>query len=446
LAQVLQTKPECQMTDTERVRDFQRKLYRKAKQEKDFRFYILYDKVCSIRFLREAYRRVKANKGNCGADYVSFEDIERKGTEEFLREIAEELRTETYKPTPVLRVYIEKADGRMRPLGIPTIRDRVVQMACKTVIEPIFEADFEDSSYGFRPKRSAKDAVIRIKENLKNGASEVFDADITAYFDAIPHDKLMKLIGMRVSDSKVLHLIKMWLKAPICENGKIHGGKKNKKGTPQGGVISPLLANIYLHLLDKIANKEGGIFRQAGIKMVRYADDFILMGKAIPGYISEKLQYILNRMELTLNTEKSCQVNACKESFDFLGFTFRHDRSLYDKKQKYWNVSPSKKSENRIREKLRTYFKKCRHYATGNVVRDVNLMIRGWLNYFHIPKVSYARRSCENLQSYTERKFSKHFAKKSQRKSRFKGMKSLIEEYGLTDPVKLLKRVNPVNA
>jgi len=165
----------------------------------------------------------------------------------------------------------------------------------------------------------------------------------------------MKLIGRRVSDSKVLHLIKMRLKTPICENGKIHGGKKNKKGTPQGGVISPLLANIYLHLSDKTADREGGIFRQAGIKMVRYADDFILMGRTIPGSISEKLKYILKRMELTLNMEKSCQVNACEESFEFLGFTFRHDRSPYDKKRKYRNVSPSGKSENKIREKLRTY-------------------------------------------------------------------------------------------
>lgn len=449
MAQILQTKPECHKTDTERVRDFQRKLYRKAKQEKDFRFYVLYDKVCSMRFLREAYRRVKANNGNPGVDVVSFDDIERKGTEEFLQDIADELRAETYKPSPVLRVYIEKADGKLRPLGIPTVKDRVVQMVCKVVIEPIFEADFEDSSYGFRPKRSAGDAVNRIKEHLKNGASEVFDADITAYFDTIPHDNLMKLIGMRISDSKVLHLIKMWLKSPICENGRIHGGKKNKKGTPQGGVISPLLANIYLHLLDKIVNKEDGIFRQAGIKIVRYADDFILMGKTIPGYILERLKYILNRMELTLNTEKSHQVKAYKESFDFLGFTFRYDVSLYNRRRKYWNVIPSKKSENKIREKLRTYFKRCRHYRTEEVVKDLNVMIQGWVNYFHIPKVSYPRKSCENVQSYMDRKFYRHFVRKSQRKGKYYakgGFRRLVEDYGLKEPLKLIKLTNTVNA
>jgi len=449
LDEILQTEPECRMTDTERVRDFQRKLYRKAKQEKDFRFYVLYDKVCSVRFLREAYRRVKAKNGSSGADKVSFEEIERNGTEKSVQEIAEELRAETYRPSPVLRVYIEKANGKLRPSGIPTVKDRVVQMSCKLVIEPIFEADSEDSTYGFRPKRSAKDAVSRIKENLKNGAAEVFDADITAYSDTIPHDKLMKLIGMRVSDRKALHPIKMWLKTPICENGRIHGGRKNKKGTPQGGVISPLLANIYLHLLDRITNKEGGIFRQAGIKIVRYADDFILMGKTIPAYIVGKLKDILNRMEVTLNGEKSHQVNAYKEASDFLGFTFRHDRSLYNHNRKYRNVRPSKKSENKLREKLRTYFRGCRHYATENVVKDINLMIRGWLNYFHMPKVSYLRKSCENLEYYMERKFYRHFAGKSQRKCRLscnRGLSRLTEEYGLLSPVRLLKLINPVNA
>ena len=445
MERILQTEAECHLTDWERVRDFQRKLYRKAKQEKDFRFYVLYDKVCSERFLREGYRKVRANNGSPGADGISFEEIEREGTENFLQVIAEELRNETYKPSPVLRVYIGKTNGKLRSLGIPTIRDRIVQMACKLVIEPIFEADFEDSSYGFRPKRSAGDAVTKIKENLKNGAAEVFDADLSAYFDTIPHDNLMKLIGMRISDRKVLHLIKMWLKTPICENGRIHGGKKNKKGTPQGGVISPLLANIYLHLMDKIINKEGGIFRQLGIKIVRYADDFILMGKALPAYITEKLNLMISRMKLTLNEEKSRQVNAYKEAFDFLGFTFSYDRSLYNPKQRYWNVRPSKKSENKLREKLRKYFVGCRHYTTEKVVKGINLITRGWLNYFHIPKVSYLRKSCENLEYYMERKFYRHFAKKSQRKCRLFhkcGFVRQMEKYGLFSPIRMLKPAN----
>jgi RNA-directed DNA polymerase len=220
---------------------------------------------------------------------------------------------------------------------------------------------------------------------------------------------------------------------------------KNKKGTPQGGVISPLLSNIYLHLLDKIAKKEGGIFRQSGIEIVRYADDFILMGKAIPAYILEKLNHILSRMKLSLNHEKSRQINAYNEPFDFLGFTFRHDRSLYNRKQKYWNVRPSKKSENKLREKLRKYFKGCRHRATENVAKGINLITRGWVNYFHIPKVSYLRKICENLEYYMERKFHRHFAKKSQRKCRLfhkGGLVRQMEKYGLFSPIRMLQPVN----
>ena len=238
----------------ERIRDFQRKIYQKAKQEKEYKFYILYDKVMSKKFLREAYDRVKANKGSAGIDGKNFEDIENMGLYTFIEEIHNELKHHTYKPEPVMRVYIPKANGKLRPLGIPTIKDRVVQMSCKIVIEPIFEADFEENSYGFRPKRSAKDAITTIKTNLKEEKTEILDADLSSYFDTIPHDKLMKLVGERISDKYVLKIIKLWLKTPVSENGKMQGGKKNKIGTPQGGVISPLLANIYLNLLDKIVN------------------------------------------------------------------------------------------------------------------------------------------------------------------------------------------------
>jgi len=208
----------------------------------------------SKKFLLEAYYRVKANKGSAGIDGKGFGNIEEIGLYTFIEEIHNELKNHTYKPEPVKRVYIPKANGKERPLGIPTIKDRVVQMSCKIVIEPIFEADFEDNSYGFRPKRSAKDAIKAIKTNLKEGKTEILDADLSSYFDTIPHDKLMSLIGQRISDKYVLRLIKMWLKTPVSENGKLQGGKKNKVGTPQGGVISPLLANIYLNLLDKIVN------------------------------------------------------------------------------------------------------------------------------------------------------------------------------------------------
>lgn len=238
----------------EKIRDFQRKIYLKAKREKDFRFYILYDKIISKRFLLEAYYRVKENKGSPGVDGISFEDIEKEGIRKYIDELHEELKEKSYKPSPVKRVYIPKANGKKRPLGIPTIKDRIVQMSCKIVIEPIFEADFEENSYGFRPKRKVADAVEKIKFNLKEGKTSVLDADLSSYFDTIPHDKLMILIGKRISDKYTLNLIKKWLKTPIYENGRLKGGKKNKKGTPQGGVISPLLANIYLNLMDKLIN------------------------------------------------------------------------------------------------------------------------------------------------------------------------------------------------
>jgi group II intron reverse transcriptase/maturase len=233
-------KKRSEMSDLERVQDLQRKLYRKAKQEPRFRFYVLYDKIKLPHILREAYRRCKANKGKPGIDGQTFERIEETGRVRFLEQIRRELEEHKYKPDPVLRVYIPKANGKMRPLGITTIKDRVVQMACKIVIEPIFEVDFEKESYGFRPKKSAKDAVTKIKENLKKGWTEVYDADLSSYFDTIPHKELMFLIGLRIADKHVMHLIKMWLKAPIIEDGKLSGGKKNKKGTPQGGLCKAL--------------------------------------------------------------------------------------------------------------------------------------------------------------------------------------------------------------
>lgn len=253
----LKAKPKSQMSDEERVLDLQRKLYLKAKQEKSFKFYMLYDKICSLRFLRVAYKRVKANGGAPGVDNVDFARIEEYGLDRYLDELHKELTEKSYRPQPVLRVYIPKANGKERPLGIPVIKDRIVQMSCKLVLEPIFEADFSDSSYGFRPKRSAKDAMKRIKEHLKGGKTEVLDADLSAYFDSIPHDKLMILVGQRISDRYVIKLLKKWLMSPVMENGRLTGGKKVKKGTPQGGVISPLLANIYLHLVDRLIDSPG---------------------------------------------------------------------------------------------------------------------------------------------------------------------------------------------
>ena len=443
MANDLQKKRKSPMSDSERIRDFQRKLYRKAKQDKDFRFYVLYDKVRSLRFLRVAYNRVRANKGAPGVDNVTFEEIESYGVDKYLTEIHDELDAKSYKPSPVKRVYIPKANGDKRPLGIPTIKDRIVQMSCKIVIEPIFEADFENSSYGFRPKRSAKQAVTVVKEHLKSGKTDVLDADLSSYFDNIPHDKLLILIGLRISDGNVIHLIKMWLKAPIIEDGKPKGGKSNKRGTPQGGVISPLLANIYLHLVDRMINKVGGMFHEMGVKIVRYADDFVLMAEYIPCHLLEKLENVLTRMGLTLNQEKTKQLNARDESFDFLGFTFRYDRSRFDYRKRYWNVIPSEKSEKKLRKKLADYFCGRRHYPNQAFVNGLNIIICGWVNYFNIPKVSYPNRSLSGIRWYLGEKLYRHYRGKSQRSSKQygrDGYKRLVNQYGLVEPCKLLTR------
>ena len=263
---IMSQKKRKDMTSQERVRLLQLKLYLKAKQESDYKFYILYDKLFHVHILEEGYKRSKSKNGSPGIDKQSFADVEKYGRAKFLAEIGEELRTRTYKPQAVKRVWIDKENGGQRPLGIPTIKDRVVQQACKIVIEPIFEADFDDSSHGFRPKHSAKDAIIEIKNNLKTGKQVVYDADLSKYFDTIPHDKLEIVLKERISDPRVLHLIKLWLKVPIVEeDGKYTGGKSNTKGTPQGGVISPLLANIYMNLLDRIVNNPNGYFSKRGI-------------------------------------------------------------------------------------------------------------------------------------------------------------------------------------
>ena len=259
----------------EKIQEFQRKLYQKATQEEEFRFYLLYDKVYRMDILTHAYKLVKINKGSPGIDGVTFERIEEiEGVERYLKSISEELIAGKYKPMAVKRVYIPKADGSKRPLGIPTIKDRIVQMATKIVIEPIFEADFQDNSYGFRPKRNAHQAMDEISKQLRTGKTQIIDADISKYFDAIPHSKLLKLIAKRIVDKHILKLIKMWLKASIVE--EIADGKNinisSKKGTPQGGVISPLLANVYLNVLDKVW-KTKEIQKRFGANLVRYADD-----------------------------------------------------------------------------------------------------------------------------------------------------------------------------
>jgi len=428
-----------EMTDEERVRDFQRKLYLKAKQDKEFRFYVLYDKVKMLRFLREAYRRVRKNGGKPGVDGLSFSQIEKNGLDGYLQKIHEELVDRSYRPTPVLRVYIPKANGKKRPLGIPTIKDRIVQMSCKMVIEPIFEADFEECSYGFRPKRAAKDAIAKIKQHLESGKTTVFDADITSYFDEIPHRELLILIGKRISDKYVIHLIKMWLKAPVIEDGRMSGGKKTKKGTPQGGVISPLLANIYLHLVDKLVNKFSGLFSKAGVSIVRYADDFVLMGTEIREEIIVGLIRILDKLKLKLNGEKSRRLKAEYEPFTFLGFSFRYDKDIYGRNMRYWNIIPSKKSLKRAKKIIRESLENCKHYPREKIPGELNPILRGWLNYFSIQGISYPQVAKRDLRQYLMSRLWRYYRRKSQRKSKLyrrKAFDLLVSKYGLIDPSK----------
>lgn len=430
----LQRNERVSKSGPERIRDFQRKLYRKAKQDPNFRFYVLYDKVGQMHFLIEAYRRVKANRGAPGVDGISFEQIEDMGLDAFLSNIQKELIEKTYRPQPVLRVYIPKANGSKRPLGIPTIRDRVVQMSCKLVIEPIFESDFDDASYGFRPKRSAPDAVKAIKEKLKEGKTHVLDADLSKYFDTIPHSKLLKLISQRISDKNILHLIKLWLKAPVIEDGKMSGGKRNRVGTPQGGVISPLLANIYLNLVDNLVRNNKAF---AGTEIIRYADDFVLLSKRMGAGVLNALKILLDRMELTLNEDKSRLIEAWKEPFDFLGFTFHYRKSRFDGPEKYLSVHPSKKAFQKIVGNIRGELLFYRNRDAESTVRMLNPKLRGWLNYFTIEKVSYTSQARRKLRMYLRDRLFRHQKRKSQR-YRYAYCRGTfgrwIDKFGLIDP------------
>jgi len=420
-----------------KIRTLQKKLYAKAKQEPGYRFYALYDKVYRGDVLQHAYRLVRSNKGAPGIDGVSFEAIESaEGVEQFLAKLAEEVKNRTYRPLPVRRVMIPKPDGSQRPLGIPTIRDRVVQMAVKLMIEPIFEADFCDCSYGFRPKRSAHDAMGEISYALHKGHTEVIDADLSKYFDTIPHAKLLAVVAERIADGGILHLIKQWLKAPVVEKGKdgkdrTSGGKGNRRGTPQGGVISPLLANLYLHLLDRIWERHG-LERKYAARLVRYADDLVLLcakGTAKP---LAMLRYILDRLELTLNETKTKVVNAWDESFDFLGFEVRMILSRRGKA--YPHIQPSKRSVKRINAKLTELTtRNLTPVPLPTIVHRLNQSLRGWACYFDYAN---STKMFGDVKRHAEERLRTHLRKRHKVKARRVGQgrfpnRVLYERHGL---------------
>lgn len=372
----------------EKIRTLQRKLYAKAKQEPGYRFYALYDKVYRSDILQHAYYLVRSNKGAPGIDGVNFATIEAEGgVKQFLAGLAEEVKTGTYWPMPVRRVLIPKQDGSQRPLGIPTIRDRVVQMAVKLMIDPIFESDFCDCSYGFRPKRSAHDAIDDVANALQKGHCHVIDADLSKYFDTIPHAKLMAVVAERIADGGILHLIKQWLKAPVVEKGKngknrTVGGRGNRRGTPQGGVISPLLANLYLHLVDRIWERHG-LEKKYAARLVRYADDMVLLCAKDTERPLSTLKYLLERLGLKLNETKTHVVNAWKQGFDFLGFEIQMRRSPSSGKS-YPHVQPGKRAVRRIKAKLTELT--CRSLTPmplPAIVQRLNQSLRGWSGYFY---------------------------------------------------------------
>jgi RNA-directed DNA polymerase len=400
------------------------KLSEKAKAEPKFRFYALYDRIYRKDVLWAAWEKVKANGGRGGLDGVSIEAVEKAsgGAEAFVERLHQELGTKTYKPKAVRRVYIDKPGGGKRPLGIPTVADRVVQAACLLILEPIFEADFEECSYGFRPERNARGALEEIRWLIGQGYQAVYDADLKGYFDSIPHERLMACVRMRVADRSVLKLIGMWLKVAVVEatagsgGGGAQRGKRNRQGTPQGGVISPLLSNLYLHWFDKVFYRVGGPAHWANAKLVRYADDFVVLaryqGAKLSGWIESKLE---GWMGLEINRDKTRVINLKQqgEKLNFLGYRFGYEQDRKGRPQRYLNVTISEKALERQRQKLRAMISKERCFVPlPQLIEELNRHLKGWANYF---SYGYPRKGFREINAYVRQRLTQHVRRRSQR-------------------------------
>jgi RNA-directed DNA polymerase len=397
------------LTTPEKIRTLQRALYVKAKQEPTRRFHCLYDKVWREDILAHAYARCRANGGAPGVDGETFDRIDAQGVAQWLGALREEVRTGRYRPQPVRRVMIPKSSGvGRRPLGIPTIRDRVVETAATLVLEPIFEADFDEAAYGYRPKRSALDAVRKVHNAIEEGRTEIVDADLSRYFDSIPHLELMQCVARRISDRQMLHLIKMWLKAPVEETDerghrRTSGGKKATRGTPQGGVISPLMANLYMHRFIK-AFRKYGLDRRYGAVLVTYADDFVVLCRQGAAEVLETTRRWMASIGLALNEDKTRVCDARCESFDFLGYTFG---PMYSPRTggRYPGARPSRKAVASIKDAIRQRLRRGSPVSWEKLARDLNRTVRGWAAYFSYGSCTKARRAVHLHLYHAVRRF-----------------------------------------